>query len=66
MELDGHPTNDIIEELTRRGGVIYSGNDTGPDPKALEMARRRGKFEPGIWIYLPDEAFDTGFDEPPA
>jgi hypothetical protein len=66
MELDGHPTNDIIEELARRGGIAYPGNSIAPDPAALELVRRRGAFERGVWIFLPGEAFETGFDEPPA
>ncbi|MGH7425674.1 MAG: hypothetical protein ACREJP_05860 [Candidatus Methylomirabilales bacterium] len=63
MELEGHPTQDLVEELERRGGMVYPGNETGPDPEHLTLARHRAEHEPGVWVYLPKEAYDTGFDE---
>lgn len=65
MELDGHPTQDIVEELERRGAVVYPGTDAGPDPRHLELPRRRAAHERGLWLFLPRGAYDTGIDELP-
>jgi len=65
MELEGHPTQDVVEELQRRGGLIHPGSSTGPDAKALELARPRDAVEPGIWLFLPNSAYDTQIDEGP-
>lgn len=64
MEPEGHPTHDLVEELERRGGILYPGTEAGPDPASLEMAKRRGDPEEGVWLYLPPDAYLTGFDEP--
>lgn len=65
MELDGHPTQDIVEELERRGALVYPGTDAGPNPEALELPRHRASHERGVWIYLPRAAYETGLDEEP-
>ena len=64
MELDGHPTHDLVEELERRGARPYPGTSTGPAPKHLKLETRRGTSERGLWLFLPPETYDTGFDEP--
>lgn len=65
MELEGHPTQDIVEELQRRGGLAYSGDDSGPDDESLELARHRKVHERGMWLFLPPGAYETGLDEIP-
>ena len=65
MEIDGHPTTDIIDELERRGAVRMNGTSTGPDPDALRFLGERFQDAPGFWVFLPLEAFNTGIDELP-
>jgi hypothetical protein len=65
VELEGHPTQDIVDELQRRGGLVYEGTDSGPEPEALELARHRKKPTRGVWVFLPSGAYDTGFDDEP-
>lgn len=65
MELEGHPTQDIVDELQRRGGLVYQGADSGPEPEALELARHRKSRTQGMWVFLPSEAYDTGVDDEP-
>ena len=65
MELEGHPTQDLVEELQRRGGLAYPGNDSGPKPETLELARHRKEATPGVWLFLPAEAYETGVDDEP-
>jgi hypothetical protein len=64
MELDGHPTHDLVEELERRGARHYPGTPAGPDPGHLELEERRGSGDAGLWLYLPPEAYNTEIDEP--
>jgi hypothetical protein len=64
MELDGHPTHDLVEELERRGARPYPGTAAGPDPEHLRLEERRGSSDAGLWLYLPPDAYNTGFDEP--
>jgi hypothetical protein len=65
MEIDGHPTHDMLEELERRGALQLDGTTSGPNPQSLRfVAERLGAVE-GMWLFLPYQAFDTGFDEPP-
>lgn len=64
MEIDGHPTQDIIEELERRGAVRISGSVAGPEPESLRfIAESRGDSD-GMWLFLPRMAFLTDIDEP--
>lgn len=65
METEGHPTQDLVEELQRRGGLLHPGTSAGPDAEALEFARRGGVAEPGVWLFLPNSAYDTAIDEGP-
>lgn len=65
MELDGHPTHDIIEELKRRGALSFRGTRAGPDAKEMEFLRKRGDGDGVQWLMLPREVFETGFDEEP-
>ncbi|MGH2705045.1 MAG: hypothetical protein ACRDJ4_08115 [Actinomycetota bacterium] len=65
MELEGHPTQDVVEELQRRGALVYPGTSGGPDPDHLELARHGRNPERGVWIFLSAVAYNTGFDEDP-
>ena len=65
MEIDGHPTQDLIEELERRGAVRAVGTSAGPNADALKFVAERMADAPGYWLFLPYEAFETGFDEVP-
>ncbi len=65
MEIDGHPTQDLIEELERRGAVRVVGASAGPRVEALRFLTERLGDSPGYWMFLPYETFDTGFDEVP-
>ncbi|MGQ0680055.1 MAG: hypothetical protein ACT4OM_10465 [Actinomycetota bacterium] len=62
MEIDGHPTHDLVDELRRRGGQLHLGNSLGP------MSSEVGgglSIERGLWLFLPEKAYDTDIDEPP-
>ncbi len=65
MEIDGHPTQDLIDELERRGAVRVAGTAGGPRVEALRFLNERVGDAPGYWMFLPYETFDTGFDEIP-
>ena len=65
MEIDGHPTQDLIEELERRGAVRVTGASSGPQVDAIRFVAERMGDIPGFWMFLPFGAFDTGFDEIP-
>lgn len=65
MEIDGHPTQDLIEELERRGAVRVAGSAGGPRVEALRFLSERLGDSAGYWMFLPYETFDTGFDELP-
>lgn len=66
MEPEGHPTQDLIDELSRRGAALYRGTAAGPDDGSLSMAGRREPHEPGFWLFVPVTAWETEIDEPPA
>ena len=59
MELSGHPTQDLIDELVSRGAIIVDGNRGGPDNAAVE----RLPAVSGGWLFVPDSVWDTGFDD---
>lgn len=61
MELDGHPTQDLVEELERRGAIRYWGSSLGPQTSSRSGAS--GEVEPGIWLFLMQRAYDTEIDE---
>ena len=66
MELDGHPTHDLVGELQTRGAFLYPGTGTGPDRRYQDLQPPPDPDERGLWLYLPPEVYDTGFDEPPS
>jgi hypothetical protein len=63
MELEGHPTQDIVDELQRRGAVLHSGNSLGPQAKLSQSSGDRIELERGIWLFLPEQAYLTEIDE---
>lgn len=63
MEIEGHPTQDLIEELVRRGSVMIVGSSGGPDADALRFLEERVGAVPGSWLFVPGAAYDTGFDD---
>lgn len=65
MEIEGHPTQDLIEELERRGAMRVAGSSAGPRVEAVRFLTERLGDVPGYWMFLPYETFDTGFDELP-
>jgi hypothetical protein len=64
MEIDGHPTEDLIEELEQRGALRMRGASSGPQTDALRFVTERLGDVPGVWLFLPSQTFLTGFDEP--
>jgi hypothetical protein len=65
MEIDGHPTQDIIDELVRRGAVRADGSSSGPNAEALRFIEERLAAAEGFWLFVPVEAYLTGLDEIP-
>jgi hypothetical protein len=65
MEIEGHPTQDLIEELERRGGMRMDGTSQGPDPEATHFVVERVGNARGYWLFLPYETFMTGMDDLP-
>ena len=65
MEIDGHPTHDLVEELERRGALRLGGSTSGPHPDALRFLEERTTEPEGFWLFLPRQTFLTGFDELP-
>jgi hypothetical protein len=65
MEIEGHPTEDLIEELENRGAVRMNGATAGPDAEALKFVEERLGDAQGYWLFLPRDTFMTGFDELP-
>ena len=64
MEIEGHPTQDLIEELERRGAMRMAGSATGPDSDTLVFVAERLGEAPGVWMFLPRQTFMTGLDDP--
>jgi hypothetical protein len=65
VEIEGHPTQDLLEELERRGALRLDGSTSGPHEASLRFIAERVGDVAGLWLFLPYQAFDTGFDEPP-
>ncbi len=65
MEIDGHPTQDLIEELQRRGALRVAGSTGGPLPDTLRFVQERLGDSEGHWMFVPNQAFMTGLDELP-
>lgn len=66
MEMEGHPTQDLVDELARRGAIRAEGTATGPDPEALGFIAETLGEGRGFWMFLPRETFFTGMDEIPS
>lgn len=66
MEIEGHPTQDIVEELQTRGAVLIAGGTSGPDAEAVRFLAERLGEGAGSWLFLPPGVFNTGFDDLPA
>lgn len=64
MEIEGHPTQDLLEELERRGAVRTSGSSSGPRPETTVFLTERFGDVDGLWIFVPRETFLTGVDDP--
>ena len=64
MEIEGHPTQDLVEELERRGAIRMEGPSAGPPAEALVFLHERLGDVPGLWVFLPREVFMTGVDDP--
>jgi len=62
METDGHPTQDLVDELVRRGAVAVPGDSSGPHADAVAKKVPQGS---GFWMYVSSEAYDTEIDEGP-
>jgi hypothetical protein len=63
MEIEGHPTQDLMEELERRGALRVAGSTAGPNADALRFLGERLGDASGIWLFLSRQAFMTGFDD---
>jgi hypothetical protein len=64
MEIEGHPTQDLLEELERRGAIRVTGSSAGPRVDTLRFVTEQTGDVPGLWLFLPRETFLTGMDEP--
>lgn len=64
MEIEGHPTQDLIEELERRGALRATGTSSGPSPETVVFVTERLGDVSGLWMFLPRETFMTGLDDP--
>ncbi len=65
MEIDGHPTQDLVDELQRRGALRADGSAAGPNDDAARFIAERVGDARGYWLFLPVETYDTGTDEIP-
>jgi hypothetical protein len=65
MEIDGHPTQDLVEELVRRGAARADGTSSGPHVEALRFIAERHEDAAGFWLFVPGETFMTGVDDVP-
>lgn len=64
MEIEGHPTQDILEELERRGAIRIVGSSGGPPAETTTFLTERFGDVDGLWIFVPRETFMTGLDDP--
>ncbi len=65
MEIDGHPTQDLVEELIRRGAARADGTSSGPQVDALRFITERHGDATGFWLFVPGQTFMTGLDDVP-
>jgi hypothetical protein len=66
LEIEGHPTQDLIEELERRGASRIEGTSDGPQPESVRFIAERMGDAAGFWLFLPYNAFLTGVDDFPS
>lgn len=64
MEIEGHPTQDLLEELERRGAVRITGSTSGPREETTAFLIERFGETDGMWLFVPPETFLTGLDDP--
>ena len=64
MEIEGHPTQDLVEELERRGALRAAGTSSGPSQETVIFVTERLGDVTGLWLFLPRETFLTGLDDP--
>lgn len=56
----------MLEELEQRGAVRMHGSSAGPRVDTLRFLTGQNPEEvPGIWLFLPEQTFQTGVDESP-
>lgn len=60
MEIEGHPTQDLVDELVRRGAVTVPGTPAGPAAGRAVLPEADG-----FWMYVSTEVYDTEIDEGP-
>jgi hypothetical protein len=65
MEIEGHPTQDIIEELEKRGSLRVDGGASGPNEEATRFLVERAGDLQGFWLFVPEQTYQTGFDDLP-
>ena len=65
MEIEGHPTVDLLDELERRGALRADGTSAGPSVDATRFIAERVPDALGFWLFVPRETFDTGMDDIP-
>jgi hypothetical protein len=61
MELSGHPTQDLLEELIARGTIPIDGDRDGPSADGLALVPPGD----GAWLWVPARVFETGLDDRP-
>jgi hypothetical protein len=65
MAIDGHPTQDLVEELEERGALRVEGSSSGPRIDELgRLSENLGTERTGFWMFLPAGTFRTGVDDP--
>ena len=63
MEIEGDPTEDLLEELGRRGALLVDGSSSGPNVHALRFISERLGETAGSWLFLPADAVFRGFED---
>jgi hypothetical protein len=66
LEIDGHPTQDLIEELEQRGAFRVEGGSEGPKEESMRFIAERMGDTAGFWLFLPYNTFLTGVDDVPS
>ena len=63
VEIEGHPRQDLLEELERRGAVLVDGSSSGANVRALRFISERLGETAGSWLFLPADAVFRGFED---